>query len=92
MAAKLKMICAHCGSEKVRRDAYAKWNIAIQAWELAEICESAICTSVRCDRGETRVAEEPILPRPPRRKIMDENGDKIERVLTRAGFIIVRLS
>jgi len=30
------MVCADCGSDEVKADAYAEWNIEAQRWEVAE--------------------------------------------------------
>lgn len=48
------MVCSHCQSPNVRRDAYAAWNTEAQTWELATVYDAAYCTD--CD-GETSLEE-----------------------------------
>ncbi len=50
-----KMICATCGSENVRRDADAVWNVEKQEWELCAVYDNATCE--QCG-GETRIEEQ----------------------------------
>ena len=60
MDEKVKMVCAHCGSDDVRADAYAEWDVEAQKWEIAQTFEKgAYCD--KCD-GETRIEEEPLSP------------------------------
>lgn len=51
----MKMVCAECGSENVRRDAWASWNETEQDWELSHTFDYAHCDD--CD-GETTIYEE----------------------------------
>jgi hypothetical protein len=51
---KIKMVCDHCGSEDIRRDAFASWNVETQEWELASIFDNTICDAC----GEDNCAEE----------------------------------
>ena len=54
----VKMVCAHCGSDDVRADAYAGWDVEAQKWELAQTFDKgAYCN--QCD-GETRIEAQPI--------------------------------
>ena len=58
MDEKVKMVCAHCGSDDVRADAYAEWDVEAQKWEIAQTFEKgAYCN--KCD-GETRIEEQSI--------------------------------
>ncbi len=49
---KLKMVCSRCGSENVRADAYAEWDVDNQKWELTttfdkgSVCED--CEETDC--------------------------------------------
>jgi len=45
--------CATCGSDDVRRDAWAEWSVETQAWELAEVYQAAHCNA--CG-GETSLS------------------------------------
>ena len=45
--------CATCGSEDVRRDAFAQWNVEAQQWELAELYDGASCQACDCDTSLT---------------------------------------
>jgi hypothetical protein len=51
------MVCGHCGSEDVLRDAYAEWDKGSQRWEIRTVFDQAVCET--CG-GETRIAEKPI--------------------------------
>jgi hypothetical protein len=42
-----KCICATCGSENVRRDAWAAWDVESQSWQLASVFDAAFCEN--CD-------------------------------------------
>lgn len=53
----LRMICSRCGSERVLRDAYAKWNVRSHKWVLQNVFDFAVCESDECDGGETRIDE-----------------------------------
>ena len=55
---KVKMVCAHFGSDDVRADAYAEWNVEAQKWELTQTFEKGAYCS-KCDR-ETRIEERPV--------------------------------
>jgi hypothetical protein len=57
MGTKVRMVCSHCGSDDVRADAYAEWDVESQKWEIAQTFEKgAYCNE--CD-GETRIEERP---------------------------------
>lgn len=49
-----QFVCSNCGSDDVRRDAWAIWNPHSGNWEAAELCDNAYCNA--CD-GETRLKE-----------------------------------
>lgn len=51
---KTKKVCSHCGSEDVRKDAWAKWDEDKQEWVLAEFFDNDFC--VVCD-GETTIED-----------------------------------
>ena len=53
----IEQTCAYCGSVAVTRDAWAEWNVAEQAWALAETFDFAFCHE--CHR-ETRIVERPV--------------------------------
>lgn len=58
MTKRFKMICAKCGSDDVRADAYASWNVEAQAWELSSTHDKgSVCNA--CD-GECSIDEEEI--------------------------------
>lgn len=39
----LKMVCAHCGSDEVSRDAAVRWDIGMQAWQISSIYDNGSC-------------------------------------------------
>ncbi len=42
-----KMVCGQCGSEDVKRDAWAEWNPDTGSWELENVFDAAYCQN--CD-------------------------------------------
>lgn len=49
--------CATCGSDDVRRDASAAWNVELQTWEIVTVFDNADCET--CG-GETSLIEKEI--------------------------------
>ena len=54
--AKVRKVCARCGSESVVRDAWAEWDVETQTYVLHEWFSLAYCRD--CD-GETGIREVP---------------------------------
>ena len=50
-------VCDHCGSDDVRADAYAQWDVDAQEWTVSATFPNYICED--CG-GETRVSEKPL--------------------------------
>lgn len=44
---KVKKVCNYCGSDDVRKDAWAKWDEDKQEWVLADIYDHEYCMT--CD-------------------------------------------
>lgn len=61
MTEKVKIVCARCGSEDVRRDAYAVWSFEAQVWELSAVFDAAVCESDECGGEETSLDEVPAV-------------------------------
>lgn len=58
MAQRITKVCATCGSEDVRCDAFAVWNVELQEWELsATFDKGSVCEP--CG-GETTIIDESI--------------------------------
>jgi hypothetical protein len=53
----VRIICSHCGSEDVFRDAWAEWSRTDQQWTLGSVFDHAICNDCH---GETDLKEEVI--------------------------------
>jgi hypothetical protein len=53
---RLTMICATCGSEDVKLDAWAAWNKDTQAWELSQKFDAGFCEHCR---RETQIESSP---------------------------------
>jgi rRNA maturation endonuclease Nob1 len=51
-------VCSHCGSEDVRRDAWAEWDVRSQKWHVSAVFDHAFCES--CG-GETSLQTVTIL-------------------------------
>lgn len=47
--ARIKIVCSVCGSDDVRRDATAAWNVETQAWELAAVMDQGYCEGCQGD-------------------------------------------
>ena len=59
---KVKMVCSTCGSDDVRADAYASWNVDTQEWELSSTFDKgSYCLT--CS-GECRIDEKIIEEKP----------------------------
>lgn len=58
----VRMVCADCGSDEVKADAYAEWNIEAQRWEVAETFgKGGWCDACA---GECRIEPRPLDPAP----------------------------
>jgi ribosomal protein L37AE/L43A len=40
---RIKIVCAKCGSDDVRRDATAAWSVTEQQWELCGVQDQGYC-------------------------------------------------
>ena len=56
-AADVQICCATCGSQNVKRDAWASWDADIQEWVLEQVFDAGHCDD--CD-GEASLTEEPL--------------------------------
>jgi len=56
MADKIEIVCSHCGSRSVLRDAYAAWNVDSQNWELSAVFDQGTCDDCGCERMLEEVA------------------------------------
>lgn len=45
--AKVDIVCATCGSNNIRMDAWAEWDIDTQEWILSDIFPNYFC--INCD-------------------------------------------
>lgn len=41
--AKGKPVCSRCGSDNVKKDAWAEWNAETQQWELSNTYDETYC-------------------------------------------------
>lgn len=39
----IKIVCGHCNSQNVRRDAWAEWDVAAQKWVLGAVFDHGHC-------------------------------------------------
>lgn len=51
---KVQMVCSHCGSDDVMRDAWAEWDVEKQDWVLSSVYDHTYCEG--CE-GETTLSE-----------------------------------
>lgn len=54
---RIAIVCSHCGSYSVMRDAWAVWDTENQEWELANVFDQGYCED--CG-GEATLQEEEI--------------------------------
>lgn len=81
----IHMVCSWCGSEDVRSDAIAYWDVETQQWLLEDVLGSEMCEE--CD-GETSLtavvqteqgfvlADDPTTPFVPRNDAEDDADDE----------------
>lgn len=55
--ARIQIVCSNCGSDDVRRDAWATWDEGAQDWTLGEVFDQGFCAA--CD-GEAHLDEQEI--------------------------------
>lgn len=53
------MKCAECGSEDILADAYARWNVELQDWELSAVFTDKGCFCNNCEE-ECDIEEEEV--------------------------------
>lgn len=46
--AKEKIVCSSCGGENVLADAWARWNVDKQEWELDNTFDDKFCEDCEC--------------------------------------------
>ena len=39
----IKIVCGKCGTENVRRDAWAEWDVVAQEWVLGAVYDQGFC-------------------------------------------------
>lgn len=45
MGKRITIVCAECGSDDVRRDAWGEWDVENQCWELGTVFDQGYCES-----------------------------------------------
>lgn len=48
---KVKLICRSCGSDDIVSDAYARWNVQTQNWDLSAILDNKICENCEYEKN-----------------------------------------
>lgn len=48
-----KPVCSECGSDDVRGDAFAAWDVDAQQWEVSEVYEKGGCCEA-CEKSNIR--------------------------------------
>lgn len=59
MPKKIKIVCRDCGSDDVRRDAWAEWDEDLEEWTLGTVFDAGHCEN--CE-GDASLEEVEILP------------------------------
>lgn len=64
---KVKLVCRSCGSDNIVADAYARWDIQTQEWEMSSILDNKICESCGyeknyCDEISIEEKEDEVTP------------------------------
>jgi hypothetical protein len=62
MAKKIRLVCERCGSDDVRADAYASWDVEKQDWVLCAAFDNKVCESEECQGEERSLVELEITP------------------------------
>lgn len=57
MSAPVRIVCRTCGSDDILSDAWARWNVETQQWELSSALDNEECC---CCEGETHTIDVPI--------------------------------
>jgi hypothetical protein len=64
----IRIICGECGSDNVRRDAWAEWDIDAQRWVLGSVFDQGFCEACgeerSLDEEEIGVTREDPVPAP----------------------------
>ena len=47
----IAIVCTHCGSRDVSRDAWGEWNETAQEWVLRTVFDFAYCHRCDCERS-----------------------------------------
>jgi len=50
---KVKYVCSVCGSDDVRKDAYAEWDVEEQEWVLSSVYDDTVCND--CEESQRLV-------------------------------------
>lgn len=58
---RIRMVCSHCGSENVTRDASASWSIEAQAWVLKGVMDTTYCEVCNDVSALNEVALRPVF-------------------------------
>lgn len=58
----IRIVCAECGSDDVRRDAFAEWSVENQEWELAAVLDQGYCETCggEADLEEEEIPDDPL--------------------------------
>lgn len=51
-------VCSECGSEDIVKDAWVKWNVETQEWEIDDVFSETFCTECESDCYPVRKALE----------------------------------
>jgi hypothetical protein len=57
---KIKMICPHCGSEDVTRDALARWSVEEQKWVVSSELDTMQCEACNREIGSGGFDQVPV--------------------------------
>jgi hypothetical protein len=57
---KVMLVCKECGSDEVRRDAFAYWSVDDQEWKLHSVYDHFVCDSNQCDGEPCDLKEVPV--------------------------------
>lgn len=77
-------VCGACGSSKVRRDAWAEWNMATREWELQNIFDDFCCDNCGLAGLPERKVDEEF-----RRKRIRRLNDALRHGQVKHGAIVI---
>lgn len=80
---KVKLVCRSCGSDDIVSDAYARWDVQTQEWDLSSVLDNKICESCGyeksyCDEVPVEEEEDEVTPEQRINDLLSANNRLVE--------------